>query len=139
MTMDEKNEALDNLWYESWMFNKLSEYLIRPSADQIANNAYLESFLIHTRNIVDLLENQKYPSDVRCSDFGVREQVVNLPQGNSKCEINLWISHITKGRKIGNKPQWRFMEIRNEVNRCLKNFLCQITTDNRKPEFDFLD
>lgn len=141
MTIDEKNKALCTLWYESWMFNSLVEYLITPvtsEKDDMLHNAYLESFLIHTRNIVDLLENQKYPSDVKCSDFNVNTQVVRLPKGNSKQEINLWLAHITKERVEKEKPTWKFLEIKNEVNGCLKNFLIQLPPIYKKPKFEFL-
>lgn len=132
MTNDDKKLALDPLWYELWMFNETSKYFISPEGNETIKekNVYLESFLLHTRNIVDFLEGRKYESDIKCSDFGIEKVDVNLPPRNTINEINLWLSHITKERmEEKEKPQWEYLTIRKEVNRCFGIFLNQLSSD----------
>jgi len=140
MTNEEKKLALDVLWYELDMFNWTSKYR--------ENSAYLESFLLHTRNIVDFLEDNKnkHKSDITCSDFGIKKNNVNLPPNNTKKEINLWLSHITKERmEEKKKPGWGNLTIRKEVNRCFGIFLDQLPQNcfpskggEKKSDFEYL-
>jgi len=143
MIKNQEQKALKTLWYEIWMFNSLVkilvEYLTNPpntERQQIDENAYLEAFLIHTRNIVDFIENEKYENDLKCSDFAFSKQIVNLPDGNSKEQINYWLSHITKHRLNQTKPNWELKKIQKEINKCFKNFLESIPADS-KNELDF--
>jgi hypothetical protein len=130
MTINEKKSALDPLWYELWMFNETSKYLILHGEETTKEkNVYLESFLIHARNIIDFLEDKKYDNDIRCSDFEIAKVVINLPKNNTKTEINRWLSHITKERIEKEKPDWEYSIIRDEVNKCFKNFLNELPND----------
>jgi hypothetical protein len=147
MPIDEQKLALDPLWYELWMFNETSKYFIPHGEETIKeNNVYLESFLLHTRNIIDFLESRKYESDIKCSDFGIEKIDVNLPSHNTINEINLWLSHITKERmEEKEKPQWEYLTIRKEVNRCFGIFLNQLPQDyfpskrgKNKSDFEYL-
>ncbi len=133
MTIDKQKLALDPLYYELWMFNETDKHLISLQSENnkvIENNVYLESFLLHTRNIVDFLEDRKYDNDIRCSDFGIERINVNLPSNNTIKEINLWLLHNTKARmEEKEKPQWKYLIIRKEVNKCFGEFLNQISRD----------
>src|SRR3972149_8175976 len=106
MNLEKQKSALDLLFYEVEMFNVTSKHLRDGENDLLQRNVYLESFLIHTRNPVDFLEDDKFDDDIRCSDFNIQKTSVNLPNGNGKKEINKWLSHITKERIISAKPLW---------------------------------
>jgi len=125
--MDEKTkqqEMLRELHYEVGMFNHAAIFLTNHlSVNNIQINTYVESFLMHARNLIDFLEDWKDKNDVRCSDFGILAQSVVLPVGNTKQEINKYLSHITKQRIKTQSPDWKFDEIRNEINQKIKNFL----------------
>lgn len=81
----DKQKVLIELNYEASMFNKTALYIIQyhPSKHVVKDNAYIESFLLHARNIVDFLEDEKYENDLKCSDFGIRKQKIKLPVLNS--------------------------------------------------------
>jgi len=149
MTIDEQKLVLDPLWYELWMFNETSKYLVLLQSQENKkkeNNVYLESFLLHTRNIVHFLEDRKYDSDIKCSDFGIEKVDVNLSPHNTINEINLWLSHITKERiEEKEKPQWEYLTIRKEVNRCFRVFLNRLPQNcfpskkgKNKSDFEYL-
>ena len=130
MTNDEQKLALDLLWYELWMFNETSKYLILHGKERTKEkNVYLESFLLHTRNIVDFLEDKKYCRDIRCSDFEIDRIFVCLPHQNTIYQINKWLSHITKKRIQQQKPPWQYLKIQAEVNKKFSVFLNQVSSN----------
>lgn len=138
MNIQDKKLMLGELRYELEMFNKTSEHFIElpkrqennKQEDETERRAYLESFLLHTRNIVDFLEDFKNADDIRCSDFGIEKVSISLPQNNTKMEINKYLMHITKQRIKKQSPElWQYGEIKNEIHRHLKNFIKQLPID----------
>jgi len=131
MDLEKQKSALDKLWYELWVFNGAGERLVFLETNKtrgLEMSVYLESFLVHTRNIVDFLEN-KDNRDIRCSDFGANKISVNLPPDNTKIKINRWLSHIAKERIEELNPKWKYPIIRKEINRCFGIFLNQLDHD----------
>lgn len=124
----QKQQAiLEELRYEVWMFNRTADFLVHTTSfDKVQTNAFVESFLMHTRNLVDFLENKTNKNDARCSDFGIKEQQIKLPAGNTKREINKYLAHMTKQRIEKKIPDWKFNEIRNEINQKIQIFLFQL-------------
>lgn len=128
MDIEEKKSALDRLWYEIWMFNEVffqSNYVCVPANRcSIENNALLESFLIHTRNIFYFFQdkNPKYPDDINYSDFGINKISIDLPSDNSIEKINAFLAHLTQERIKKLKPKWECSKIREEINQKLKIF-----------------
>lgn len=131
---EEKRKALDEIWYELWMFNETFKKL--PSAYLIENNAYIESFLIHLRNLVFFLENKKFDSDIKISDFNLNEILIDLPVENTLVEINKRLSHLTWDRVRGGRVEWKFKEIKQEINKKVSVFLEKIP-DEYFPTFGF--
>jgi hypothetical protein len=121
---------LEELRYEVWMFNGTADFLVNTnSIDKVQTNAFVESFLMHTRNLVDFLEDRTDDGDARCSDFGIKGQQVKLPVGNTKREINKYLAHITKQRIKKQSPDWKFDEIKNEINQKIRSFLDMLPND----------
>ena len=84
MKIQDKKLALGELRYELEMFNKTSEHLeLSKCEDKTERRAYLESFLLHTRNIVDFLEDANGKDDITCSDFGICKVSIQLPSNNT--------------------------------------------------------
>ena len=142
MNINEKKIALDALLYEISMFNRTCGY-INP-VSQGEKNMVLESFLVHTRNLVHFLQNKQHSDDINCSDFGVDSIEVNLPQNNRIYEINKFLSHLTKTRISGEKPKWECDKIRNEINKGIKDFINNLDqsifpTRDGKNKNDFME
>lgn len=142
-TIDEQKKALDNFHYELWMFKSTLDKILElqhyfelafgiTDEKKITWNAFLESFLSHTRNIVHFLQDQQYNSDIRCSDFGIPGVDIVLPNGNGLTEINKYLSHLTWHRIRYRKPSWNFRDIRNEINQKSKIFINNLS-DNVFP------
>lgn len=141
MDTNEKKIALDALFYEILMFNRTCGYALPFSQEE--RNMVLESFLVHTRNLVCFLQKKQYTDDINCSDFGVDSMEVNLPQNNGIFEINKHLSHLTQTRISGKKPEWGCSKIREEINKGIKEFITNLEqsifpTQEGKNKNDFL-
>jgi len=68
---EELRNASDHLHYEIWMFTSLASGLASGISGQgVINNALLESFTIHARNLLDFLYAGKpQKDDVIAKDF----------------------------------------------------------------------
>lgn len=97
------------------------------------HNAILESFLIHTRNLIDFLwRNPKYPDDVSVNDF-LNDDFLELSDEIHKDltnKISKHLAHITYTR---NKPKenkgWEKEKILNIVHQRLDEFFCRVDKD----------
>lgn len=137
MTDYEKRQAITELWYELMMFNTMGILILKDIEDykMTEKNAFYESFLTHTRNIVYFLEDKKYEpkdgsgKDIVCSDFNVQKKLVNLPKGYNVHQINKFTQHLTMDRIKLTSPKWRKKtpEILEKVNKCFRNFIDQLS------------
>ena len=120
----DKKKALDCLHYEISMWEKTFQVLNNQyqTLDDITKNIYLESFLLHSRNLIDFLEDQKDSRDIRCSDFSITKKTVNLPTHNSKNEIQKFLSHISWTRVTKTRPEWKFPKIKQAIAKELQLF-----------------
>ncbi|MFH0791839.1 MAG: hypothetical protein V1905_01335 [bacterium] len=126
MNEADKKLALDCLYYEFWVLKGSYDFLSRKPILSIEKNIGLESFLVHVRNIVYFLENNKYESDIRCSDFGITKVKVVLPVDNDLIKIDKYLSHLTKERMSNQKPEWKCGKIKNIVEKELMFFLNKV-------------
>lgn len=129
-------DSLDLLLYEIRMMENSFPSRCVPK-DFFEKNVRLESFLLHARNLINFLENNKKTSDdIVVSDFkdvnGVPFQRIQLSLSSDiKKRINKHLSHLTKVR-LKEKPEWNISAIRNTVNQGLSQFLNQVS-DNHFP------
>lgn len=96
-----------HLWYEFIMFLFLADMMRKGlSPSSIKNNAYLESFALHVRNLIDFLYNDKpQDDDVYAGHYfqtakdwiTIRPQITKLLE-KSKKRANKEISHLTYTR-----------------------------------------
>lgn len=130
MNFEEQKLALDTLYYEILMLNesfKQCSYVSVPvERCVVENNILIESFLLHARNLIDFLEDEKFDSDIKCSDFSVKGVKIILSVENNKEKINKFLSHLTKERLTWEKPKWNRGKIRKEINKELTGFLNKI-------------
>ncbi len=139
------NSEIDILYYEIQMLNESLKSM--NQANQTDINCHLESFLIHARNLIDFLEDNKiHKDDLTCSNFKnslggkIVKINVKLPT-DAKIKINKHLSHITTTR-LNEKLGWDTNLIRSEINNGLTAFFDQISptyfsTPGGKTENDF--
>jgi hypothetical protein len=113
--------------YEVDMMNNTCD-LIQFEQDKYKQNAFLESFLLHTRNLIDFLsDNRRYQSDLTCTDFldkkGNKISRIELAfDAEFKASIDKHLSHITKER-TKKKPSWNYNHIKHLLNQSVNQFV----------------
>jgi hypothetical protein len=140
----ELREASEHLFYEFWMFSTLARALTTNvfGKDNVANNAILESFLIHARNLLDFLfADSREPriDDVVAEDFlEVSEQ---WPAARGKMDpvletlnrrVGKEVAHLTYARlnvEADAKP-WHFLDLALEVEILRDRFLGIVPAEN---------
>jgi len=132
--MDSKKVGLDCLYYEISMWAETFRFLNNPNnkLSQFEKNALLELFLLHSRNLIDFLENNGKPDDIRCSDFDISKKKVKLPSQNSKNKIQKFLSHLTWERVDKPSPSWDTPEIKQAITTELQSSLNALS-DNYFP------
>jgi len=91
-------KALKILQYEIRMFNESYNLLILLTDNTIIKSIILENFLLHTRNLFYFLTGHKDDRDIICLGIGIEKINLDLPEDNSLCMIDKYLSHITKQR-----------------------------------------
>ena len=124
---------LDNLYYEVLMLNLVR---VETPRNRIENNARLESFLIHARNLIDFLEdkrtNKKDDDDLSCKDFddekgnGIPKIPVDIPDEQRQA-INKHLHHLTKVRETSKPTDWGDETMRAKINEGLTEFFDQLS------------
>jgi len=133
-----KNCYLKNLKYEIDMFYILAKEIsinknfnLDTLETPLAKNAFIESFLVHERNIIDfLLNNRKYDDNIICKDLLENEkELLNESESNKivkiKKKINKEISHLTKAR-CKEKTGWKMSDIVCPLLKYIKDFIDEI-------------
>jgi len=99
----------------------------------------LESFLLHARNLIDFLENNRNrKDDLTCSDFTdtsgnpIQGEQVPLKE-KTKDIIGKTVAHLTQMR-TDSKTQWHITEIREMLNNAMKDFLKKCADSNLPEE-----
>jgi hypothetical protein len=109
-----------------------AEILKQLGHPQRINNALIESFVIHLRNLIDFLDLPAQGTDVVAEDFfSPGGWVANRPKisqtlGDAKRRANKEISHLTTARMSGAPPEriWHFAGLASELKPLLVRF-CQ--------------
>jgi hypothetical protein len=60
-------DDMDSVFYEVQMLNCAFQNI--SGADQVATNAFLESFLLHARNLLNFFKDPQWPDDLTFNDF----------------------------------------------------------------------
>lgn len=128
-----------NVKYELKMLNasveaKLNHLsLAKEEKNKFIGSIYLDSILLHFRNLYDFFCSKNY---VMAKYFLQNKSWMptKFKLYNKKLidEINVYRSHITYARKMGEeKPKWEIETIRNEIIKVYKEFLDQLNPDER--------
>ena len=116
---------IDVLYYEFRMLNQIP---LVADGFWAKDNAQVESFLLHARNLIEFLHGDGH---LKCSDFKDRNNKKILPMKfiskDNIEKINEHLSHISsKRRKI--KIGWKTKEFKNEINKYFIEFLEKISS-----------
>ncbi|MBW2044329.1 MAG: hypothetical protein JRI96_05510 [Deltaproteobacteria bacterium] len=135
-----------HLWYEFEMFLALTQELSKGYPPSTINNALLESFALHVRNLIDFLYNENPKSDDVCAfDFflckedwlKVRPQITPLLE-ESKKRANKEASHLTYARinvTLEGK-KWYFIKICRDMNRAFEVFVENVNKELLSTDWD---
>lgn len=134
-------EYSEHVHYEIDMFFETVEVRSRPAFNewtlsllghpQRMNNALIESFVVHLRNLIDFLYLPSKGTDVVAEDFvpapgwaGIRPQISPV-LATAKTRANKEISHLTTDRLSGAPPEkvWDFVGLAAEIRPLLVLFV----------------
>jgi hypothetical protein len=107
-------------------YSKLAEISSADIADPVERNVYLESFLLHFRNILDFLEppDSLRKDDVKATDFLTTYVAPNAPTQYRK-DINKRLSHMSYSRLLvePENRSWPITEMLSEIEDTWKSFV----------------
>jgi hypothetical protein len=141
--------SAEHLWYEVWMFFQtgivLPNGVTSPKVDFV-ENAILESFAIHLRNLLDFFyPDRSKPHDddvIAAYYFDARKLPSDFPQKSkllnaSKVRAHKQVSHLTTKRFTGNHPEkrWSTVPLMSEIAEVLVAFVGTASPDRLAPEF----
>jgi len=133
--------------YEIKMFYRLAKGLSQDKnfelskdilEDYIVKNALLESFLLHTRIIIEFLSKKKsHTNDINYEDFLPNRKepfICDFDSKSMKDRINKEIIHLTKNRYEDEKSKWSVQDIVCCLIKYLSQFLDEV--ESTKVDFD---
>jgi hypothetical protein len=117
---DTKKEQLRYLFYEFWMLAETHQRLLAAIGDTVIQNALIEAFCTHARNLNEFFLEVGWDDALRASDFTVGDY--KWPQNTEErkeliAKINKQISHLTDHRtltaqeKIGERDRTALYEL----------------------------
>lgn len=126
-------KASEHLRYEYEMLNETANALSKREFknNTIIKYALIESFVIHTRNLLGFLYSRPIKDDVAARDFLDDQEIEQLPEKSDflkkiHCRADKEVVHLTNARydvnKIEGEP-WPYLRIRNEINQIFREFL----------------
>src|SRR5579864_3336346 len=125
----------EHLLYEIQMFIWVSR-TVPPMPTGPEKSVYLESFLIHLRNLIDFFYPQSpRPTDVIATDFYDDPAKWNATISSSlelaRTRANKEVSHLTLGRKAGMHPDkhWAVLDLYQEMRTVAQAFAAGASTD----------
>ena len=134
-TDDELQRAVVHVNYEIDMFKALTSHFQKSQKgipdDTLQNNAYVESFVLHLRNLIDFLyapRNPKQPDDMRADDFvkdavewnKVRPAKTPLLR-DAEMRVDKLAAHLTYAR-VELSKKWRYPDIYSDLSKVLQRF-----------------
>lgn len=135
-TTEELQKASDALYYEVWMFAEMVKSLSTqsPQPGNPQYNALVESFVQHTRNLIEFF----YPQDgvhsdtIIAKDFFINpnrwEESIPPWLDNERRDTHLFLAHLTYDR-IGNKKKWDYPKISEYINGVFNKFIREASQD----------
>ena len=135
-----------HLYYEFSMFVSLTLEMRKGYPPGMVNNALLQSFALHVRNLIDFLYNDKHqPDDVYAGDYFETPERWQLLRSkitpglsNAKKRANKEIAHLTYSRlNVAQKEKkWAFVELSNEMIKAFDPFVTNVNKSLLCPEWD---
>lgn len=141
----------EHVFYEVDMFFGLAAMLSVPSRGVVGpsvedatrvNNALIEAFGIHLRNVLDFLYiDRLQPTDVVAADFfpagtwqTIRPAISRTLQ-DARTRANKELAHLTTERLAGSVPQkvWAFSALANEVKPLIQLFVARASSTALSP------
>jgi hypothetical protein len=143
-------EISEHLLYEIWMLfttaiflNRNNDMFFHPD-NSVEKNAFLESFVLHARALIDFLFTKPIKDDVSISDFLPENNLwqtkyKNIPDFLKEIQepINKTAAHLTYYRIDKNK-EWDASKISRELGMILKDFFDEVESKYLKEEFNNL-
>jgi hypothetical protein len=147
MNATEKQKALRALNYERKMLHATANALASGVANEsLLQNALVESFLIHTRLLIEFLykeDEERRSDDIRPEDWlgpgkwNISEKSALLEQ--TKKDADKYLVHLTSTR-LGGKKKWSIQDIARDIDKALDVFDRDLKGDNAgKPGDTLLD
>ncbi|HAB54097.1 MAG: hypothetical protein A2315_06470 [Ignavibacteria bacterium RIFOXYB2_FULL_35_12] len=137
----EKKLARRNVKYELNILNTIVEaklkHLCLPKEERDASigSAFMDSILLHVRNLFDFLEHPPASDYVRAKDIlqdKWKPPKFKIINNNLMKEINNYRMHITYSRKMGEeKPDWDIKKMRDEINAAYQEFRKELPDPDR--------
>jgi len=138
ITAKEKDDAVEHIFYELQMLldcRALFENAVRElnqattkrdkafwSAGQ---NAFLEGFLLHFRNLKQFLNNQKFATDVKASHYAQNwTPDSKLSDANEDIRVNKKLAHLTYERATSARG-WNPEEMEQRICEVFQKFLAK--------------
>lgn len=115
------------LWYEIDMLGRTASALCKGIADELKQNAFLESFLLHTRALQDFFNDvRKHNEDVIASDF---VSSWKSPKWNHvsyvRNKLNAMLAHLSYNRLKyleEAKKKWDYFDLATEMKGVIEDF-----------------
>lgn len=138
-TGEELKEASKHLYYELWMFESMETAITDCKPENPAQSyAFLESFLLHARNLMDFYYPRKssrkdHDDDVIVThyvdekDWDVNKEFLS----DMRIRINKMLAHLTYHRvKVSpDKKRWPIIEIKQMIESTTKKFIDDVSPD----------
>ena len=111
-----------------------------PSLPIVTNNAYIESFMVHLRNLIDFLfDLNPKPTDVAAVDFcGGSGWQPTLSQSlrDARRRVHKELAHLTTDRIPGSSPEkhWDFGGLAQELRSVLHDFAAKALASRLSPQ-----
>ena len=131
--------AENNLKYVIWMLNETAILSDKPKSAK--NNAYIESFVIHARILIEFLYGKPDKRDTILAanyveNWGDNYTNKGKPLEESKFLENIKIkahkmaAHLTEAGSDCPDREWNRIEIRDEINKIILGFLEAVPDDS---------
>jgi len=137
--MKDKKELADissHLYYEFSMFVSLTQEMLKGCPPGAINNAILQSFALHVRNLIDFLYNDNHQTDdVYAGDFFENpEDWLKLRKpispilAQAKKRANKEIAHLTysRARVKPDEKKWAFVDLSSKMVEAFDPFIANI-------------
>jgi hypothetical protein len=144
---DELRDASDHLFYEVWMLDCTARVLgMGVFGEGPARNAFLESFTIHARGLLQFFYP---PTSPRRDDMLATDFVLNVAEWESargpmpqllasvSARVGKEVAHLTYGRLLvtqDTKP-WSFVDVAEEISRIAGVFRSLVPDDLLGPRW----